>query len=94
MIKQTEYTTPDYPKKITAKRKRMKKEKRTDKQIRKENKRRKTWELFYPDGSSSLMNYDPIERERARCLKIIDEIKLTGDEYYFIKELKSKIKGK
>jgi len=32
-----------------------------------------TWELFYPDGTSSLMNFNPIEFERQKTLKEFSE---------------------
>ena len=34
----------------------------------------KTWRLIYPDKTESLMNYNPIEHERERILKWIEEI--------------------
>lgn len=50
----------------------------TDERIRSKNKKNKTWELFYPDGTSSLMNYDPTkkaEEESAGVKKKIERIK-------------------
>ena len=32
------------------------------------------WELFYPDGTSSLMTYDPIKYEKDKIKKIQDKI--------------------
>ena len=52
-------------------------------EIRNKNKNNKTWELFYPDGTSSLMTYDPIKRieeqlklERRKEDKIMELHKL------------------
>ena len=44
--------------------------KRTDKKVREDCKKNKTWELFYPDGTSSLMTYDPIKFEKDKIKKI------------------------
>jgi len=48
---------------------------KTDKKIREKNKKNKTWELFYPDGTSSMMNYDPIEFEKEKAKKVLDKEK-------------------
>jgi len=53
-------------------------QKLSDEKIRSRNKKNQTWELFYPDGTSSLMTYDPIEYEKDKIKKIqekIDKIK-------------------
>lgn len=84
----------------------MKKEKRMDIDIRKECKKNKVWELFYPDGTSSLMSYDPIENVKENIIKEVEKwwSKITTErkgfkdkfftlDYEDIKDLKTKIKG-
>lgn len=36
--------------------------------------RKNVWELFYPDGTSSLMNYDPIKQKEEEFLKMLEDI--------------------
>jgi len=52
----------------------------TDERVRAKNKKNKTWEIFYPDGTSSMMNYDPIK-------KVEEEIKQVRRKEDKIKEL-------
>ena len=40
---------------------------------------KKTWELFYPDGTSSLMNYDPIKEIRKQTLEEVKELQKAYD---------------
>ena len=54
---------------------------KTDKQIRKDCKKNKVWGLFYPDGSSSLMNYNPIKHETDK-LKIFKNKELKIKEWH------------
>lgn len=35
----------------------------------KKSHKQKIWRLFYPDGTESTMNYDPLEYEREKLLK-------------------------
>ena len=67
----------------------MKDGQRGDMQVRKENKNRNSWELFYPDGTSSLMNYDTIKQRTDEILKMIEN----KIEYYLM-PLKEKLKLK
>ena len=55
--------------------------KRTDKKVRKDCKKNKTWELFYPDGTSSLMNYNPIAEERKWAIREVLKLIKAWDGY-------------
>jgi len=46
-----------------------------NKDIRKECKKNNCWELFYPNGTSSMMNYDPIKLEQDKFKKIEEKEK-------------------
>lgn len=50
-------------------------QKLSDEEVRSRNKENQTWELFYPDGTSSLMTYDPIKFEKEKAKKILDKEK-------------------
>ncbi len=55
--------------------------------FKRDGKRNKTWELFYPDGTSSLMNYDPLkEAKRQRDKSWFKAVKmwLDSNEGYVI----------
>lgn len=55
-----------------------------------------TWELFYPDGTSSLMNYNPLVQERKQTLKeVLKLIKAWngyGDDRFPEGEIKELVK--
>ncbi len=53
--------------------------KRTDKEVRRSCKKNKTWELFYPDGTSSLMNYDPTLQTKKQEIEFLDQLTFHED---------------
>lgn len=47
---------------------------KSEQEIREKCKKNKCWEVFYPDGTSSLMTYDPIRREKEIAKKYSDKL--------------------
>ncbi len=66
--------------------------KKTDKKVREDCKKNKTWELFYPDGTSSLMNYNPIIEERKETIKEV--VKVIEKEIIVISDIRKTIPEK
>jgi len=54
----------------------------------------KTWRLHYPDGTESLMNYNPIKHERQRAIKLIEQFETDNHLRIKGKSIRSLIKLK